>query len=136
MGLPAESVPNPSDRRMRKASLGRHRTNQPLRGILWRGAERALDHGGDQIVIDRSRSIRTGLISMALAQMRGHRSRCCAGRFVVTNELISAAGVVPPDELQPSRGRVEPASMPAAASRGKPRRWPRPGRVLRIDSRL
>jgi hypothetical protein len=33
-----------------------------VRCILWRGAERALDHGGDLIIINRSRSAWTSLI--------------------------------------------------------------------------
>jgi hypothetical protein len=33
-----------------------------VRRILWRGAERALDHGGDLIIINRSRSAWTSLI--------------------------------------------------------------------------
>src|SRR5438552_14172271 len=62
MRLQAKSVPNPSDRRVRKAGLRRHRTDRPVRCILWRRAQRALDHGGDLIIIDRSRSTRTSLI--------------------------------------------------------------------------
>ena len=33
-----------------------------MRGVLWRRAERALDDGGDLIVIDCPRSARTGLV--------------------------------------------------------------------------
>jgi 4'-phosphopantetheinyl transferase EntD len=52
----------------------------------------------------------------------GARLSVLRGRFVVTSELILTAALVPPYELQPSHGHVEPASTPAAASRGKPRR--------------
>jgi len=62
MRLQAESVPNPTDRRVRKASLRRHRTDRPVRCIFWRGAERALDHSGDLIIVNRSRPPWTSLI--------------------------------------------------------------------------
>ena len=62
MRLQAESVPNPPDRRMRKPGFCRHRADRPVRGILWRGPKRALNDGGDLIIIDCPGSARTGLV--------------------------------------------------------------------------
>ena len=62
MRLQTESVPDPSDRCVRKACLRRHRTDRPMRGVLWRGPKRTLDDGGDLIVIDCPRSARTGFV--------------------------------------------------------------------------
>lgn len=63
MWLQAESVPDPSDRCVRKARLRRHGPDGPRRGVLWRGPERALNNGGDLIIIDRPGSAWTGLPS-------------------------------------------------------------------------
>src|SRR5262245_13756246 len=47
---------------MRKPGLCRHGADRPVRGILWRGPKRALNDGGDLIIIDCPGSARTGLV--------------------------------------------------------------------------
>ena len=64
MGLQTES--RPADGRVRKARRRRHRTDRPVRGVVWRRAERAFDNGGNLVVLDRSRSAGTGLIQEPL----------------------------------------------------------------------
>jgi hypothetical protein len=40
---------------VRKVDGGGHRAYRPVHGVGWRRTKRALDHGGDLIIVDRSR---------------------------------------------------------------------------------
>jgi hypothetical protein len=52
---------------MRKAGFSRHRTDRPVRRVRRRGAQRPLDHCGNLIVVDGSRSAGTSLVEQAIA---------------------------------------------------------------------
>jgi len=64
--LQAERRPHPADRRMREAGLSRHRTDRPVRRVRGRGAQRPLDHRGNLIVVDGSRSARASLVEQTV----------------------------------------------------------------------
>jgi hypothetical protein len=87
MRLQAESLPNPSDRRVRKTSLSHHRTYRPVRCILWRIAERALDHGGGLIFVNLSRSAWASLIQEPVDTVRQKTPTPFPDRVLVEAEL-------------------------------------------------
>src|SRR3954471_1467650 len=62
MWLQTKGSPYPTDRRVRIASFRCHRTDRPMRGIFWRRTQRALDHSGNLIIIDRARPARASFI--------------------------------------------------------------------------
>src|SRR5215813_10768189 len=72
--LQAERGPHPANRGMGKAGLRRHRTDRPVCRVGRRGAQRALDHGRNLIVVDGSRPARTSLVEQPLAAIRSGES--------------------------------------------------------------
>ena len=62
MGLESEGSPDPADRGVRKTRRGGHRADRPVCCIARQGTQRALDHGGYLIVVDRPRPARTSFI--------------------------------------------------------------------------
>jgi hypothetical protein len=72
---------------MRKAGLGRHRTQRPVRRVGRRGAQRALDHGRNFIVIDGSRPARTRLVEQAIAAILQEAPPPFANRVFVQPKL-------------------------------------------------
>src|SRR3954453_23818490 len=66
MWLQTKGSPYPTDRRVRIAACRCYRTDRPMRGIFWRRTQRALDHSGNLIIIDRARPARASFIQGAL----------------------------------------------------------------------
>jgi hypothetical protein len=64
--LQAERPPHTADRRMRKAGFSRHRTDRPVRRVRRRGAQRSLDHSGNLVVVDGSRSAGASLVEQTI----------------------------------------------------------------------
>src|SRR2546430_4701002 len=87
MRLQAESVPYPSDRRVRIAGRRRHRADRPVRGVLWRGPQRALDYGGDLIIINCPRSAWTGLIQEPFGAVLQEAAAPPAVRVLMDDQL-------------------------------------------------
>jgi hypothetical protein len=58
-----------------------------VRCILWRGAERALDHGGDLIITNRSRSPWTNLIQEPFDAVRQKAPTPLPDRVLMDAEL-------------------------------------------------
>jgi hypothetical protein len=65
--LQAERHPHPSDRGLGKASFRHHRADRPVCRVDRCRAQRPLDHGGNLIVVDSSRSARASLIKQSIA---------------------------------------------------------------------
>ena len=85
--LQAERCPHTADRRMRKAGLGRHRTDRPVRRVGRRGAQCPLDHGGNLIVVDGSRAARASLVEQTVTAILQEASPPLANRMLVEAKL-------------------------------------------------
>src|SRR5215831_1764942 len=70
-----------------KADLRRHRTDRPVCRVGRRGAQRALDHGRNLIVVDGSRSARTSLVEQPVAAILQEAAPPFANRVFVQPQL-------------------------------------------------
>ncbi len=83
MRLQAERRPHSADRGAGKASFRSHRADQPLRRLGRRRTQRAIDHGGNLIVVDGARAARACLVKQAItAILQKSAARLANGVFV------------------------------------------------------
>jgi hypothetical protein len=87
--LQAERHPHPADRGVGKASFRRHRADRPVCRVDRYRAQRPLDHGGNLIVVDSSRSAGANLIKQPIAAILQKSATPLANCVLVEAELGS-----------------------------------------------
>src|SRR3954447_7465759 len=88
MWLQTKGSPYPTDRRVRIAACCCHRTDRPMRGIFWRRTQRALDHSGNLIIIDRTRPARASFIQEPFDAILQKPSTPFADRVLMNAKLV------------------------------------------------
>ena len=88
MWLQTKGSPYPTDRRVRIAACRCHRTDRPMRGIFWRRTQRALDHSGNLIIIDRARPARASFIQEPFDAILQKPSTPFADRVLMNAKLV------------------------------------------------
>src|SRR4051812_4968727 len=88
MWLQTKGSPYPTDRRVRIAACCCHRTDRPMRGIFWRRTQRALDHSGNLIIIDRARPARASFIQEPFDAILQKPSTPFADRVLMNAKLV------------------------------------------------
>src|SRR4051794_24464207 len=122
--LQTKGSPYPTDRRVRIAACRCHRTDRPMRGIFWRRTQRALDHSGNLIIIDRARPARASFIQEPFDAILQKPSTPFAGipsKSVATRTLLSSEAKAHGLELTvgragPARGALLKPQTPSAGS--------------------
>jgi hypothetical protein len=87
--LQAERHPHPADRGVGKTSFRRHRADRPVCRVDRCHAQRPLDHGGNLIVVDSSRSAGANLIKQPIAAILQKSATPLANCVFVEAELGS-----------------------------------------------
>src|SRR5206468_6542068 len=88
MWLQTKGSPDPTDRRVRIAACCCHRTDRPMRGIFGRRTQRALDHSGNLIIIDRGRPARASFIQEPFDAILQRPSTPFADRVLMNAKLV------------------------------------------------
>lgn len=88
MRLQAKRGPDPTDGGMRKAAVGSHRTDGPVRGILRSGVQRTLDDLGNLDIGDSSRSTRTIFICQPFNTILYEPAAPLANRVLVNTQAF------------------------------------------------